>query len=154
MPIFSTYFNKKLVKNTIGVIILKISVKKSIHRPICERDDEEPWARVSDILLNSEKTRVVAVIAETESLIPLKMSLPLGSVFEWDASLLRARRAGERRIECPAPVSCADEVFRLKSAGGSRVRDIFFEPQSGGIVGVTVGGLFDKRRINIIQKQG
>lgn len=133
---------------------MKISVKKSINRPICERDDEEPWARVSDILLNSEKTRVVAVIAETESLIPLRMSLPLGSVFEWDASILRARRATDREIQCPAPVSCYDEVFRLKSAGGSRVLDIFFEPQNGGIVGVTVGGFFDKRRINIIPKQG
>ena len=131
---------------------MKISVKKSIHRPICERDDNEPWARVTDVLLNSEKTRVVAVIAATESIVPIKTPIPIDSIFEWDASILRARRGEREGLSCPAPVSCADEVFRLKSAGGSRVLDICFEPLGGGIVSVTVGRLFDRKEINIIQK--
>ena len=131
---------------------MKISVKKSIHRPICERDDNEPWARVTDVLLDSEKTRVVAVIAATESLVPLKTPIPIDSIFEWDASLLRARRGEREELEYPAPVSCADEVFRLKSAGGSRILDICFEPLGGSIVSVTVGRLFDRKQINIISR--
>lgn len=130
---------------------MEVSVKKLIKCPVCERLGSEPWARVADVLLDEEKTRVVAVVALTESLIPLKRQLPIESIHERGGAFYAAHDESEG-LEFPPPVSCVNEVFRLKSAGGSKILDIYFEPKRGGIVGALVGGLFDKIKIDIIQQ--
>lgn len=129
---------------------LKISVKKSVHCPIYEEEGGEPWARISDILLDVERRRVIAVVMKTESLIPLEGRVPFSRIDERDGLFYVRRTASGDKFVFPPPVSCINEIFRLKSAGGSRILDISFDSGHGRIVDVTVGGFLNKKKINII----
>ncbi len=131
---------------------MEISVRKSVRRPIYSRAGEDPWARVCDILLDKNGERVVALVAATESLVPLKRLVPFGEI-SFERGVFYARAAiGGLSLPPGEPRSCLNDFFRLKSAGGTGIRDIAFDAECGYVSSVTVGGFFGRQKITLIRQ--
>ena len=114
---------------------MELSLKKIKGFRVYEDGASEPWGIIVDAVLDENKMSIVALKADTLSLIPLPKIIPLDNI-----SVIASEKVivNECKNFINSKENCTCELSELKVSKNKKLRDVLFLAETGEMTDVII----------------